>query len=240
MALSLNMTRTYRLFLLTNTILLLIYSIVSCEQKSINKSLSLNQILEKQKGIKAIKKIYLSKNIILTQSFFGDGTPNIIKLFRWKNNQYTCLDSMTFYFQDDLLKPDTIHLDQTYNCFITNSGHSGTGIYGESIHFLIIKNNRIIQLFDQLKYLSIVDPESLPKTTFTVSTEILEFHKEEIKLKATIIQGEIQDDESGKEVENSRETDTIEYRINPKKSIYIYHNSKLPTYKERWKNGHFI
>lgn len=189
---------------------------------------------------KTQKKINVDHQTFIIQSFFGDGMPNSLKLFRRENNQYTCLDSMTFYFHDEILKPDTIHFDQTCNCFITDSEHSGTGVYGESIHFLIIKNNRIIQLFDQLKYLSIVDPESLPKTTFTVSTEILEFHKEEIKLKATIIQGEIQDDESGKEVENSRETDTIEYRINPKKSIYIYHNSKLPTYKERWKNGHFI
>ena len=189
---------------------------------------------------KTQKKINVDDQTFIIQSFFGDGSPNNLKLFRWENNQYTCLDSMTFYFHDELLKPVTVHFDQTYNCFITNSEHSGTGIYGESKHFLRIKDDRFIQLFDQLKYLSIVELESFPKTTFSITTEILKFQKGEIKLKATIIQGEIQDDESGKEVEKSRETDTIEYRINPKKSIYIYHNSKLPAYKERWKNGHFI
>ncbi len=190
-------------------------------------------------GVREFRKIELEEHRFLLQSFYGDGLPNTLKLFRAENDRYICLDSMTFYFHDELLKPDTIHFDQTCNCFITNSEHSGTGVFGESRHFIIIKKDRFIQSFEQIKYLSIVDPERIPQSTFTLNTEVLQFQKGSIQLKATIIQGEIRDD-SVKVVENSREIDTIEYRFDSRKSLYFYHDSKLPAYRERWKNGSFL
>lgn len=225
---------------LKTAFIILLLTIPSCSDKHLIKTQSIEQKNTKKDGLTTIKKIHIDESTILTQSFFGSGMPNELKLYRYENGVFTCLDSLTFFFHDEVLKPDTIHFNTKFNCYETNSEHSGSNIYGESIHFIQIKNNRFIQTFEQLKYFSVIDPESNPISTFSVETELILHNQNIIRIKGTIIQGIIHDIDSRNEEEISREIDTVEYHFNTKTSTYTYFNSRLPAYKEQWKNNLFL
>lgn len=146
---------------------------------------------------------------------------------------------MTLFFHDEILQPDTIHFNSKYKCYVTNSEHSGTNVYGESIHFIQIKNKRIVQTFEQLKYYSSIDPESNPISTSSVETELILFKQNVIQIKGTIKKGIIRDLDTENKEEISSEIDTVEYHFNAKTSTYTYFNSRLPSYKAQWKNNLF-
>lgn len=231
------MTKTFSI--LFNTFILLQFSLISCGYKPTFNSGSIDQILGKKVGLEVVKKIYIDSNTILTQSFYGAGLSNELHLFGLKNGKIICLDSMTLFFHDEILQPDTIHFNSKYNCYVTNSEHSGTNVYGESIHFIQIKNERIVQTFEQLKYYSSIDPESNPISTFSVETELILFNQNVIQIKGTIKKGIIRDLDTENKEEISSEIDTVEYHFNAKTSTYTYFNSKLPAYKSQWKNNLF-
>lgn len=200
------------------------------------KKMLCNQINTNFNNLERPDSIWITKikneNLYLTQSYFGSGNPILVNLFWVDSISYKIMDSLFYFWADDLFSPSNIIYNDTLNWFFYIEEGSGTNHYSETKQFIRIENNRFYNLIKLPKYVSDINPEENPLTYFSFETEEIKLSQKKIVIKAKFESGIIENGESKPHI-TKEDIATFEYSKSCK--CFIWSKSTNNDFEKFWK-----